>query len=219
MNDAHFVSGTWEHVRANHRSGGGYLTAFEVAAWADQSTRSNGDPMCPLVNRDVMAAIVARQADLHTARRHVMQRTSYATPAGEAQPALDRLSWNGDRVRVDFRDVITDGTGQRRDGAHGSFHLDPDTYGLYRLDQLGWELQPVHTDARILRPVADTIRPEADAVGQRVVAAVEHGQLSYDAASRALLVTITVMARRRQWGPLDTPLTVTPGASRQGIDL
>ncbi|NDL56989.1 hypothetical protein [Phytoactinopolyspora mesophila] len=143
-----------------------------------------------------MNEMVARQAQLHDIARSVVQRDSYPTPAGEAFPALDHLSWEGERVRVDAQFVIepADVGGEPRT-AFGSFYLPPDSNGLYHLHQLGWDLHPVNHDDSILRPVTASVSRDVDAVGRRVVDAVDRGELTYDQAARTKLVTVALMGR------------------------
>ncbi|WP_166353610.1 hypothetical protein [Phytoactinopolyspora limicola] len=185
------------------------MTAYEVATWT-WHVYGSGREAVPAVTRSVMAEIVARQAQLHDIARSVVQRDSFPTPAGEAFPALDHLSWEGERVRVDSQFVIepADVGGETRT-AFGSFHLQPGPNGLYHLYQLGWDLCPVRHDDSILRPVAASVGRDVDAVGLRVVDAVDRGELTYDQAARTKLVTVALMAR----GQAPTSRTTTPRTS------
>ncbi|NED96828.1 hypothetical protein G1H11_16085 [Phytoactinopolyspora alkaliphila] len=222
MKNTRFVSGLWEHVNATDRSGGGYLTTYEVAA------RTRDEASLPhaahsdrhMVTRDVMMAIVERQTDLHNVPRPVAQRDSFPTPAGEAFPLLDYLSWDGHRVRVEFRHVIEVGDDKPSTVATGHFHLAPDADGLYHLNQLGWDLHPVPRDSRMLRPVSSTLHPAVDDMARRAVDAVENGDIGYGAASRVLLRDITVMARRPRLDALSS-LRVSHGqeSPSRGVTL
>lgn len=145
-----------------------------------------------------MAAIVDRQAGLRSAPRFAVQQDSFHTPVGEVFPQLDRLSFDGNRVRVEYEHVLEPGNGAEPTMLRGTFHLQPDPGGRYHLDALGWMLQPAPPGASILRPVTSTTPVDVDQAARSLVTEVEKGEIPFDAA-------LSTPARRRDRNESPTP--------------
>lgn len=218
------VSGRWERVWRPDGSGGGYLVAFELAAWTRSGSSDSGADTSDCreawhVTRDVMAGVVTRQEDLHERPVPVVQQGSYSALGGEVFPRLDHLEWAGDRVRVDFRHVVAFAAGPRWTTRKGTYYLEPDGGGLYHLDELGWDLECVPEDVGVLRLFyAGMDRGgRLDRVARCAVAAVEDGWLSYDDAMAQVLGQVRGVADRqlphlsRHAGPAPGDRRPSPG--------